>query len=115
MRSIDLFALPSRLEGLGTAVLEAMAAEVPVVATRAGGLLETVESGVSGLLVPPGDPEALARAVRRVLEDPELTRRLVRGGTERVAHFTRERMVKGNRAVYETILRGRPDKKAERT
>ena len=72
----DVFVLSSRSEGLPVSVLEAMAAELPVVASNVGGLGELVVDGETGLLVPPGDPEALAEALGRLIEDRELRRRL---------------------------------------
>ncbi len=103
VRSIDVFCLSSRLEGLGTSVLDAMAAGTPVVASAGGGIPEMVEDGVSGLLVRPAAPEALADAIRRVLEEPGLAGRLVEGGLARVRRFTADRMVEGTIAVYEAI------------
>ncbi len=104
LRSVDVFCLPSRLEGLGTAVLDAMAAGTPVVAAAGGGIPEMVEDGRSGLLVPPGRPEALAEALGRVLDDPGLAARLAAGGRERVRAFTAERMVEATLEVYQSIL-----------
>lgn len=72
----DVFVLPSRSEGSPNALLEAMAAGVPIVATCVGGVPEIVSDGSSALLVPPGDPEAMAEAIARALEDEELTARL---------------------------------------
>ena len=72
----DVFVLSSRSEGLPVSVLEAMAAELPIVASNVGGLAELVVDGESGILVPPGDPESLAGALRRLIEDPELRRGL---------------------------------------
>jgi glycosyltransferase involved in cell wall biosynthesis len=94
------------MEGLGTSVLDAMAAETPVVAAAGGGIPEMVEDGVSGLLVPPATPAALAGAIRRVLDEPELAGRLVEGGLARVRRFTADRMVEGTIAVYEAIRKG---------
>jgi glycosyltransferase involved in cell wall biosynthesis len=108
MRSIDVFVLPSRTEGLGTSVLDAMAAGTPVVATRAGGIPEMVEDAVSGLLVPPDDPEALAGALRRVLNDAALRAGLIRGAAGRLGEFTADRMVEGTLAVYHSVLSGAP-------
>lgn len=68
LHHLDVLVVPSRQEPFGTVVAEAMAAGTPVVATRVDGLPELVEDGVTGLLVDPGDPEALAAAVLRVLE-----------------------------------------------
>ena len=67
MRHLDVLVLPSRVEPFGTVLAEAMAVGTPVVASRVDGLPEVVEDGVSGRLVPPGDPEALAAAVLEVL------------------------------------------------
>lgn len=71
LAALDLFVLPSLQEGLPSAVLEAMAAGVPVIATEIPGLPEAVVSGQTGLLVPPAQVEALAEALRRVLRNPE--------------------------------------------
>jgi alpha-maltose-1-phosphate synthase len=79
-----VFACPSVYEPFGLINLEAMACETPVVASAVGGILEVVEDGVTGLLVPPGRPEALADALRRVLEDRDLARALGQAGRRRV-------------------------------
>jgi glycosyltransferase involved in cell wall biosynthesis len=82
--AVDMLVLPSRLEGLPMVVLEAMAQAKPVVATDVGGTAEAVVDGETGLLVPPGDPHALAEAIRRLIDDPELARRLGEAGRRRV-------------------------------
>jgi glycosyltransferase involved in cell wall biosynthesis len=79
-----VFACPSVYEPFGLINLEAMACETPVVASAVGGILEVVEDGVTGLLVSPGRPEALADALRRVLEDRDLARALGQAGRRRV-------------------------------
>jgi len=79
-----VFCLPSKSEGLSLAVLEAMAAELPVVASAIPGMDEVVEPGQSGLLVPPRDPPALADALAAVLGDPRLARSLGRRARARV-------------------------------
>src|SRR5438094_232785 len=85
-----VFVLPSVLdargdtEGLGVVLLEAMNYGTPVVASRVGGIPDIVEDGVSGLLVPPGDADALAAAVRRLRDDPALARRLGEAGRRRL-------------------------------
>jgi phosphatidyl-myo-inositol dimannoside synthase len=76
----DLFALPSTSEGFGLVFLEAMAFSKPVVAAAIGGTTDVVEDGINGLLVPPGDPDALVEALRRLLFDESLRRELGRRG-----------------------------------
>ncbi|MEA3407267.1 MAG: glycosyltransferase [Chloroflexota bacterium] len=102
---LDLFVLPSLWEGLPIAILEAMAAGLPVVATRVGGVPEVVVDGETGLLVPPGDPDALAQAILRLLRDPDLRHRMGQAGRARVAeHFSVEQMVRKTEALYERLL-----------
>ena len=102
IKSFDVFVLCSITEGLGSAMLEAMAAGKPVVATRAGGIPEAIVDGETGLLVPPGDPESLARAITSLLNDPERRERLAAAGRQRVAReFSVERMVQRTLGVYE--------------
>lgn len=76
MHLFDLFAMPSLYEGIPMALLEAMGASLPVVASRVGGIPEVIEEEVSGLLAVPGDPEDLATKFCRVLDDPILAKRL---------------------------------------
>ncbi|MCP4424407.1 MAG: glycosyltransferase [Chloroflexi bacterium] len=84
LSAMDLFALPSLWEGLPNAVLEAMAAGLPVVATAVGGAPELVVPGETGLLVPPGDAQALAQAIRLILEDSVLAQSMGSAGRQRV-------------------------------
>ena len=83
-----VFCLPSVQEGFGIAFLEAMAAELPVVACRVAAIPEVVLDGVTGLLTAPRDPGELAGAVERLIADPALARRLGREGRRRAAGFT---------------------------
>ncbi len=102
---LDLLVHPATREGLGVILLQASAAGVPIVATRAGGIPEAVENGVNGLLVPPDDPRALASAVSALLGDTLRARALGEAGRERVRSlFSVERMVEGNLSVYRGVL-----------
>jgi glycosyltransferase involved in cell wall biosynthesis len=101
-------ALPSRIEGLSQALLEAMALGLPVIASEAGGNPDLVTSGETGLLVPPLDPAAWARAVDRVLGDAALRARLGRAGRELVRRdFTLERTAERTEVVYREALERR--------
>lgn len=102
---LDLFVLPSSSEGLPMAILEAMAAGRPVVATRVGGVPEAVVDGVTGFLVPPRDPAALAEAIACLLRDHDLRRVMAQAARERVAqYFSVERMVEQTQNLYEQLL-----------
>ena len=106
LEACDVFVLPSRLEGLGVAALEAMARSRPVIASAVGGLAETVVAEETGLLVPPDEAAALAGALARLLADPALARRLGAAGAARVAeHFLAEQMVTSYESLYREILR----------
>jgi glycosyltransferase involved in cell wall biosynthesis len=106
IKSFDLFVMSSVTEGLGTSLLDAMACARPIVATRAGGIPEIVEDDANGLLVPPRDAPALARAIVRALKDPPLRQRLAGAGFARVRErFTVERMVTETAVVYERIIK----------
>ncbi len=80
LSSADIFVLPSRSEGFSNAIIEAMAAGLPVVATDVGGNAEAVEHGVSGMIVPPEDPDALAAAIAELLADPAHARAMGTAG-----------------------------------
>lgn len=101
----DAFVLPAHREGLGVAALEAMAARLPVVASRVGGLAEAVVHERTGLLVPPGDVAELARALERVVVDGDLRRRLGANGPGRVAEgFLPDQMVDAYVRIYRDVL-----------
>jgi len=105
LSSIDIFVLPSLYEGLGVSVIEAMAAGKPVVASRVGGIPELVEDHITGLLVPSGDPPALARVISNLLSQRDVQERMGIKGRERVQqHFTLELMAKRNEEFYYELL-----------
>lgn len=105
---LDVFVHPANQEPQSIAVLEAMAAGRPIVATAVGGTPELVEDGASGLLVPPRDPPALAAAILRVLDDPLLAARLSAAGRERAAHaFRPEDTAAQIERIYDSLLADR--------
>ncbi len=104
-RLLDVFVLPSREEACPMALLEAMAAGRAVVATQVGGTPEVVTHAVDGLLVPPEDPSALARALLVMLEDSALRATLGAAAQRKVfTQFTREQMVDEMLSFYQRIL-----------
>lgn len=105
-RKASIFVMPSYYETFGISAMEAMAFGLPVVATRAGGLPEVVEDGVTGFVVPPGDSKAVAEAIIRLLRDQSLRKRMGEAGRQRVLdEFTVDRILAQTLNVYESILR----------
>ena len=103
--AFDVFVLPSLYEAFGIALLEAMAMEKPIVASRVGGIPEIVLDGISGILVPPRDSDALASALLRLLQDEKVRREMGRAGRQRVeTHFTRDGMVNVIQDIYAGLL-----------
>jgi glycosyltransferase involved in cell wall biosynthesis len=101
---LDVFALPSRREGMPLALLESMAAGLPAVAARAGGVAEVVEDGVTGLLVPVGDVQALAAALSSLARDPDRRRTLGADARRRAEeHYGFERRARDVAAVYHRL------------
>jgi len=105
LAACDLFAFPSLTEGFPNAVLEALCAGVPVVATRVGGIPEMIEHGVDGVLVPPQDPEALAREIVRLCHEKERARALAARGREKAGkYFSAEHMASAYGRLYGRLL-----------
>jgi glycosyltransferase involved in cell wall biosynthesis len=102
--TFDVFVAASRLEGLNTSLLDAMAVGAPIVAARAGGMPELVRHEETGLLVEPSDPASLAAAIERIVTDRALAARLGQSAHARSAQFTDERMVEETLAVYDEVL-----------
>jgi glycosyltransferase involved in cell wall biosynthesis len=102
--TFDIFALASTAEGLPIALLEAMALGRAVVATRVGGLPEVIDHDREGVLVPPGDPRALAEAILALLADPQLRQRLGEAARKRAADFDIRKAVRRMESVYEELL-----------
>jgi glycosyltransferase involved in cell wall biosynthesis len=111
----DIFVLPSRSEGFSNAIVEAMAAALPVVATNVGGNAEAVKDGVSGFVVPSDDPAALSAAITRLLSDPSLAKAMGEAGKDLVAqNFTAEAMMNRITATYRNLLAPNPSLAADR-
>jgi glycogen(starch) synthase len=102
----DLLVLPSLYEELGTVLLEAMQAALPIVASRTGGIPDVIEDGINGLLVPPGEPEALAHAINHLLADRDLARRLSEGARERAKDYDWEVLAERVLRVYQDVTAG---------
>jgi glycosyltransferase involved in cell wall biosynthesis len=115
MHAIDVFAMPSIWEGFGLVLLEAMAAARPIVASRVATIPEVVIDGETGLLVPPGDPLALADALSQLADQPALARRLGEAGRERLrVHFSLEKMVGDTELLYRDLVDERSASKPRR-
>lgn len=108
MAGLDVLWHPSSSEGLGTAVIDAMALAVPPIAYATGGLPELIEHGANGLLVRPGDPASFAAAAAKLIRDGALRSRLAAAGPARSALFDVARMVEGTREAYAKVLAKEP-------
>jgi glycosyltransferase involved in cell wall biosynthesis len=107
LADLDVFVLPSHMEGMSNGLLEAHAAGLPVIATDVGGNAEVTRDGVTGLVVPPRDPLALADAILRLLKDRARARAMAAAGQARIAEeFTVQRMVSRLERLYSGLLDG---------
>ena len=108
LAGMDVFAMASLYEGYPIAVMEAMVAGLPVVATDAGSMSEAVQNGVDGYVVPTGQPAALARALREVVRDPERRKQMGVAARDKGTRFGIQPAVDQTEAIYEAIVTGRP-------
>lgn len=107
--TMDLFVSSSRWEGLPTAILESMAARVPVVATRVSGTTELVKDEETGLLVSPGDVSELATAIIRLLQDRQLAAQLARKAENHArSHFSMDEVARQHVAFYRNLIQPKP-------
>lgn len=105
LHALDIFVLPSHSEGVSLALLEAMAAGLPVIASAVGGLPEVVTDGENGLLIPPQDPEALARALERLLSDPAWAKKLGENARKHVKeNFSLDRLGREINEIYAELV-----------
>jgi glycosyltransferase-like protein len=101
----DVYVLPSRMEGWGLTLMEAMALKKPVVASRVGGIPELVDHGKNGLLVPSGDVKGLADSIVRILKDKKLATDFGRAARRKVELFTWDRTAKMTLKIYQKALK----------
>lgn len=105
LASFDLFAFPSLFEGLGSILLDAMALELPIVASRTGGIPDIIGDDENGLLVPPGDADALGVAIDRLLDDTELQARFAERNRAAIENYSVARMADRYAALYMELTR----------
>ena len=101
---MDIFLFTSKEEGLGTSVLDALACQVPVVTTRAGGIPEMITNEYNGLLCGIQQPKELAAAVLRVVNDNAFKELLVKNGGNTVLNFSKEKMASETLKNYQEVL-----------
>src|SRR5450830_1157874 len=104
LRSLDIFCMSSLAEGTPGSALEAMATSLPVVGTRVGGLPEVIDEGITGMLVPPADAPAMAAALARYVEAPDLARQHGAAGRERILNrYNMPAMVAAYQSMYDSL------------
>ncbi len=104
LRAMDIFAFPSLNEGMGKALVEAMYAGLPVVATRVGGVPELIHEGLDGLLVPPSQPAELAAALLRLVLDAPQRQVMGRAAAQHAGEYSVEKMIEKLAALYGVLL-----------
>lgn len=115
MAGLDMLWHPASSEGLGTAVIDAMALRVPPIAFHVGGLPELIVDNTSGILVPAGDVEAFANAAASLVRNTALRKRLGDAGPGRAAHFSVSQMSEGTSRVYSRVLGSTPARQQPHT
>jgi glycosyltransferase involved in cell wall biosynthesis len=104
---LDVFVLPSLNEGLPMALLEAQGARIPVVATCVGAIPDVLEDRVTGILIPPKDPQAIAEAIIMILSDEKFASGIAQKGFERVRdNFSSEKMGDKYLSIYKELIEG---------
>ncbi|TSA45461.1 glycosyltransferase family 1 protein [bacterium] len=107
LKAFDLFVLPSVKEGFPYVILEAMAAGLPIVATKTGGIPEAIRNGQDGLLVEPKNPAALASAISKLIKNPSDAKKLGQMAEERAKNFTYDAMLAATCDVYRSLVSSR--------
>lgn len=106
LAAFDLFAFPSLFEGLGSILLDAMYAELPIVASNVGGIPDIIRDGCNGLLVPPSDVVALVSALQRLHADEAMTERFARVNREEIGNYSSAHMAERYVPLYRSIIDG---------
>lgn len=104
LKLMDIFVLASKLEGLGTSVLDAMSVGLPIVGTNAGGIPEMIENKVNGLVVPKQDPQALATALTKFIDDRDLRKKISQNCKKKVKQFDVFLTAKKNIELYRQLI-----------
>ena len=104
MAAANVFVLPSKIESFGLTLLEASAAGVPVVCANAGGIPEVFRDGFDALLYPPGDDDAMAKAIIRLIQDGKLANKISTNAVETASKFTWERTAEQTLQIYKEVL-----------
>ncbi len=104
LKNFDIFVLASKMEGLGTSLLDAQAAGIPVVGTDTGGIPEIIKNHQNGLLVPHENPPALAAALNQLISDEKLCRELAKNARKSVQKFSIDKTVARNIELYNTLI-----------
>lgn len=103
LAALDIFAFPSRNEGFGSVLLDVMQLEVPIIASRVGGIPDIIEHEVTGMLFPCGDAGALADGILRLKGQPELRRKLIQEANKRLAYYSPRAMAEGYMQLYHNM------------
>lgn len=101
---MDLFVFPSNYEGMGSTLLDAMGFGVPVIASRVGGIMDIVEDGKTGCLIPPGDPDSIAETIEYLYQAPQFRRQLAANASQQLNRFSPSKMTESYLDLYLKIL-----------
>lgn len=105
LKNIDIFVLPSKKEGLGSSLLEAMAFALPLIGTNAGGIPEIIENNVNGIVVPKENPQKLAEAILKLISDKNLYENLSKNSLIRVKNYSSLKMALSTLEVYNNVIK----------
>jgi glycosyltransferase involved in cell wall biosynthesis len=107
MQAMNIFTLTSNNEGMGRSILEAQSAGLPVIATQVGGVPEIIRDNLTGLLIPPGDPAALACAIEKLYRDRQLGNRLAASARQQLPLYSLEKTIANLDHIYQELLKAK--------